>query len=360
MSKSRCTIENLIQQGQLPIEHAESAALALEVYPTKKTWLAFFDKAALIIGSVALVLSLVFFIAYNWLYMGKIGKFALVEGALVVSILAYVYLVFQRRLRLVQQLLLLVASIITGSLLALFGQVYQTGADTWHLFAGWAVLITPWVIIGRFPALWLLWLGLIHAAITLYFDVATFAMVDYEYYGILRIVLLAVLNFIAFNLWLFFLERQRSVSQAFPSKSHLSKTSQPSLALHWSSYLLGLLSAYFACRLAVIHITHEANLTLSIFGIVAWGTWCGFLWWRFYQRTLNLFMLTVLCGSLIGVIIFWAGYWLLDDWEATGFLVLALLLIGMSSIAVVWLRGVARLEHTNDAALLDTQGGRHE
>ena len=136
MTQSRRTLDTLLKKGQLPFTQTHKAAISLEVYPSKKTWLVFFDKAALIIGSVALVLSLVFFIAYNWLYMGNMGKFALVEGALTVSIIAYVILAFQRRFVRAQQLLLLVASILTGSLLALFGQVYQTGADTWQVFAG--------------------------------------------------------------------------------------------------------------------------------------------------------------------------------------------------------------------------------
>ena len=64
---------------------------------------------------------------------------------------------------------LLVAAILLGVLLALFGQTYQTGADTWELFATWAALITPWVIVGRFAGLWMLWLALLNVAIVLYF-----------------------------------------------------------------------------------------------------------------------------------------------------------------------------------------------
>ena len=170
MSQARRTIEQLLHQGFLSLKNTEAAATHLEVYPSKRTWLMFFDKALLIIGAVALVLSLVFFIAYNWQNIGKMGKFALVEGALVITIALYVALSFRKlrqRFQLIRQLLLLIASIITGSLLALFGQVYQTGADTWQLFFGWALLITPWVIIARFSALWLLWLGLINACLLL-------------------------------------------------------------------------------------------------------------------------------------------------------------------------------------------------
>ena len=252
MTQPRRTIEQLLKQGALPLSHADVAAAHLEVYPTKQTWLAFFDKALLVIGAVALVLSLVFFIAYNWMDMGKMGKFALVEGALVISIALYVALSFRQRFQLIRQLLLLIASVITGSLLALFGQVYQTGADTWQLFFGWAVLIIPWVIIARFPALWLLWLGLVNASLVLYFDVADFAFANYLYQGILQIGLLAAVNFMALNLWLFFIENKRSSQTSIPESVSYTKVD-----LHWSTYVVGLLSTYF---IAVDHISAMGKL----------------------------------------------------------------------------------------------------
>ena len=86
MSQPRRTVEHLLKQGILPLTHANDAAIHLQVYPSKRSWLVFFDKAMLIIGAIALVLSLVFFIAYNWINMGKMGKFALVEGLSLIHI----------------------------------------------------------------------------------------------------------------------------------------------------------------------------------------------------------------------------------------------------------------------------------
>src|SRR5690606_26743262 len=116
---------------------------------------------------------------------------ALVEGALVITIALYVALSFRRQFQLIRQLLLLIASIITGSLLALFGQIYQTGADTWQLFFAWAILITPWVVIARFPALWLLWLGLINALLLLYLDVAHLPFISHHLQNISQVAVLA-------------------------------------------------------------------------------------------------------------------------------------------------------------------------
>ncbi|WP_201582648.1 DUF2157 domain-containing protein [Psychrobacter immobilis] len=372
MTQLRRTIEQLLSQGTLPIEKADTAALFLDVYPSKRTWLQFFDKALLIIGAVALVLSLVLFIAYNWLYMGKLAKFALVEGALVITIALYVALSFRRRFAFVRQLLLLIASIITGSLLALFGQVYQTGADTWQLFFGWAVLITPWVIIARFPALWLLWLGLINAVTLFYTDTSLFFGIGYYYQDFWQFTAITIINFIAFYLWLICFEDKRgsglsnlktsnlslsdlslsSVTTDITTNSKLDTFNLASTAakssLHWSTYVVGLLSTYTITYLTISTFFDNKNILLFLVAVSLWLGWCVFMHWRFRKRTTDLLMLTYLSGSVIAVVVFILGKALLSDFDAGGFLLLGLVLIGMSSYAVVWLRKVARLKKENN------------
>ena len=373
MSQARRTIEQLLHQGLLPLKNTEAAATHLEVYPSKRTWLMFFDKALLIIGAVALVLSLVFFIAYNWQNIGKMGKFALVEGALVITIALYVALSFRQlrqRFQLIRQLLLLIASIITGSLLALFGQVYQTGADTWQLFFGWALLITPWVLIARFPTLWLLWLGLINACLLLYLDVANLQFINHRLQNVSQVAILALFNFIAFYSWLISCDNKKpfSASKFFnrinPKKSTADITtndvkhtlnnskinsSPTKSSLHWSTYVVGSLSTFFMTYLAIVTVFDSGNIWATLIAILVWLGWCGFMFWQFYQRRIDLLMLTYLSFSMIIVVMFWVGKWLLDDFDAAGFLVLALLLIGMSSAAVVWLRKVGRINNDDTA-----------
>ena len=374
MSQSRRTIEQLLKRGILPITNADAASTQLEIYPNARTWLTFFDKALLIIGAVALVLSLVFFIAYNWLNMGKMGKFALVEAGLVISIVLYTALSFRQRFQLIRQLLLFIASVITGSLLALLGQVYQTGADTWQLFFGWAVLITPWVVIARFPALWLLWLGLINACLMLYLDVANFSLINDTYQSITQVAMLALMNFIAFNLWLVSIDKPNSqpisIHKSPANKASNYKTSAPLVtskinqltksSLHWSTYVVGLLSTCFITYLAIVPVFENINSLATLVSAIAWLGWCGFMLWRFYQRRVDLLMLTYLSFSIITVVMFWVGESLLDNFDAGGFLILTLLLIGMSSAAVVWLRKVARLNNENDLSSTVARGDNYE
>ena len=359
MSHARRTIEQLLQQDILPLKNAEAAATYLEVYPSKRTWLDFFNKALLIIGAVALVLSLVFFIAYNWQNLGKIGKFALVEGALAITIALYVSLSFRRQFQLIRQLLLLIASIITGSLLALFGQIYQTGADTWQLFFAWAILITPWVVIARFPALWLLWLGLINAFLLLYLDVANLQFIKYSLQNISQVAILALFNFIAFYSWLIGFDNKTSSSIPYlfhrinvKKSTAQINSAQTNSSLHWSTYVVGFLSTFFMTYLAIVTVFDNGNIWATLIATLLWLGWCGFMLWQFYQRRLDLLMLTYLSFSIITVVMFWVGKWLLDDFEGGGFLLLALLLIGMSSAAVVWLRKVAYINNDDTTSFI--------
>ena len=108
----------------------------------------------------------IFFIAYNWQDIGRYARFGLVEGALVVALA----IVFRTGVdRLAGQAALLACALLAGALFALIGQTYQTGADTFELFATWALAILPWVILARFAPLWLLWLAIVNAAVSAYY-----------------------------------------------------------------------------------------------------------------------------------------------------------------------------------------------
>ncbi len=363
MSQTRRAIEQLVKQHKLPIEHVDAAARHLQVYPSKRGWLNFFDKALLIIGAVALVLSLVFFVAYNWQNLGKVGKFALVEGALVITITLYVALSFRRKFKFIRQLLLLIASVITGSLLALFGQVYQTGADTWQLFFGWAVLIIPWVFIARFPALWLLWLGLMNAFLVLYLDVVDLSFINNSYQSTLQFALFALVNFVALNLWLIFSDNKNSLnSKVFNTNGSTANqiVLQTQSSLHWSSYVVGLVSTITITSVALITAFENNNALVILLSLSLWLGWAAFIYWRFYQRDTDLLMLTYLCFSIIVVVIVWVNKLLFSAlWEAGGFLLLALLLIAMSSAAVVWLRRVANESNQNSEIAASSGGAEH-
>ena len=120
------------------------------------------------LGTVALASAIIFFFAFNWDDLPRMAKFGLVEAAIVAALLACWRVDLDS---MPGKAVLMLLSLLTGALLALTGQIYQTGADTYELFGWWAVLILPWVLVGRFSPLWLVWLALLNLTVHFYFSI---------------------------------------------------------------------------------------------------------------------------------------------------------------------------------------------
>lgn len=130
-------------------------------------WFLWVRQMLLSYGSALVLAGIIYFFAYNWAEMGKFLKFGLIEVGIVACIVgSYV----RGRERASSKILLLGGSVLVGVLLAVYGQIYQTGADAYELFIGWSVLIFGWVIISEFAALWLLWLTLLNSGAILYWE----------------------------------------------------------------------------------------------------------------------------------------------------------------------------------------------
>lgn len=134
--------------------------------PPPKAWSAFLQALLLWMGVLLVLAGVVFFFAYNWHALGRFARFALLEGAIVAAALG-AWRLWPRPLG---QALLTVAAVLVGPLLAVYGQAYQTGADAWELFAGWAALVLPWVLLARSQPLWLLLLTLVNLALALHWE----------------------------------------------------------------------------------------------------------------------------------------------------------------------------------------------
>jgi len=104
-----------------------------------------------VLAAALLGLGLIFWIAANWEALGRLGRFALLQGTVLVMGLGALG---RPALRVPLALLVLLA---TGALFAYFGQTYQTGADPWQLFALWAALTLPLCLALRSDVLWTPW-----------------------------------------------------------------------------------------------------------------------------------------------------------------------------------------------------------
>lgn len=146
--------------------------IAARRYPTAAAairdeafWARWGLRALLALGAGQFLAGVVFFFAYNWNDLSDVAKFAVVESAVTIAALGALAVGLDHMFG---QVLLVAASVLTGVLLAVIGQVYQTGADVFELFLAWAVLILPWTVISRSAVQWLLWLVIAEVALWLY------------------------------------------------------------------------------------------------------------------------------------------------------------------------------------------------
>lgn len=122
-------------------------------------WARWAARLCLLIGSALVLAAVVYFFAFNWDALSRMQKLGLPQVAMLAALLAGRRVGFRR---IGGQLLLMAAAICAGVSFAMFGQVYQTGADAFGFFGMWAVCIFPWVIAGAFAPLWALWFTLVN------------------------------------------------------------------------------------------------------------------------------------------------------------------------------------------------------
>ena len=291
------------------------------VLPDRTRWRRFLDQLLLWLGVVMVAASVIFFLAYNWHDLGRYAKFALTEG-MIVAALAVLW--WQGLERIGGKAALLAAALFTGALLALIGQTYQTGADTFELFAVWAVAILPWALLARLPALWVLWLALANLAVVLYFQAFR------GFFGLIftterQLWLLFGLNTIALALW-----------------EGLALAGIAWLRERWALRLLATASGACVTALAVFAVFDK---TAFGWALPVWLAWLGAAYALYRRRIRDLFVLAG--GVLSSVVVVASGLsrLLLEARaDAGGLFFIGLVIIAMSAAGGYWLKNVANEE----------------
>lgn len=324
MTSRRSELLNWIECGALESGNGLQAARVAGILPDSARWLRIIDGLLLLTGALALASGVVFFVAFNWDALGRFGKFALVQALLLAAVLLYWRL---GPLKTAGQAALLVAAILLGVLLALYGQTYQTGADPWQLFATWALLMLPWAAVGRFAPLWLLWLLLLNLAATLYYD-ARFGLLGAAFASKDDLVwLLFLLNSLAWVVW-------EGAARRFDWLS-LGR---------WPVRLIATASGLAITLLVLRSIFDPDSPPMAL----AWGVyivWLGALYLAYRQRPpglgTDLYMLAGACLSVIVCVTGFAGWLLIDAAaSAAALLAIALLVIVQAGAAAAWLRRI--------------------
>lgn len=316
-----------IADGHVVRGREQDAMRLAGLFPDAAEWRWFADQLLLWLAVILSGAALVFFLAYNWDDMGRYAKFALAEVAIGLSLIACWH---YDAARLAGKASLLLASLFVGALLALVGQIYQTGADTYELFAVWAVAITPWVLLARLPALWLMWLLLLDLSLMLYLK--TFGGLWGWTMSERR------------QLWIFFLFN----TFAWAAWEMLSLFWAQQGRSAWAARVLAVLSGVLVTILAFDAIFidflhhHAAQPANRVAAGVAYLAWLAAVQWVFRRKIPDLF---VLAGAVLSIVIVfnaWVAKNILHHSDAGGFLLVGLLLIASSALGGMFLKKIAK------------------
>jgi uncharacterized membrane protein len=318
---ARALVLEWTDRGAIPQERLGDALAIAGVRPDREAWRMFLDRLLLWCGTLFLGAGAIFLIAANWGRLGAFAQFAAVETAVLGAAIAACVLGVDRT---AGKALLLLATLLLGGLLALVGQTYQTGADSWQLFAAWAALALPWAIVARFPAFWVLWILLLNLGVGLYVYelpvrgsiVLTTEQQVWTLFGV---------NTLAWLVWELLVHTRGWRDE------------------RWAVRVLAVASGGLITGLAVVAVFSDE----SVLPFVVYGAWLAALYFVYRRRLFDLFMVA---GACLSVIVFAAtalGALLLDSLEGIGFLLIAAAVIGLSAGAARWIRHMAA-EHAHE------------
>lgn len=252
-------------------EERVAKTLKESVYNDKEAWQKFLRLFFISLGVGFTMLGIVFFFAYNWADLHKFTKIGLTEGVLITATILTLLPKINDNIK---NIILTGASVLVGILFAVFGQIYQTGANAYDFFLAWTIFATLWVLVSNFTPLWLLYLVLINTTFILYSQ-----QVAKDWSGIFICTLLFIINVaVLISVPLF-------VKKKTP---------------HWFLNIVALASISYATIGIVIGIfyKYEATFPLLIlitFIVFALGIWHGL-------KTKSGFYLSVIPFSLIIIV----------------------------------------------------------
>ncbi|NQZ30875.1 MAG: DUF2157 domain-containing protein [Oceanospirillaceae bacterium] len=167
MQNNRARVLGWVQEGLIEHKDIAAAMQVAQAQPRSHQWRHFIKQLLLWLSVICVCSGVIFFFAYNWQALSRMTRFALVESAMLVVSLSYLRCSGNESLKIA---LLMAMTLLTGALLALVGQTYQTGADPWQLFIIWSALITPWALLASSSVMWIFWLLLLNLGCVLLFQ----------------------------------------------------------------------------------------------------------------------------------------------------------------------------------------------
>ncbi len=320
---SRKVIESLYAHGKLSLEDKNSILNILSTEPIERAWGLWVSWLLLFLGITLILSGITFFFAYNWASMSPIIKLSIIQVGLVTCLFGAFFYSLDN---LPGQLLLLCASIFVGVFMAVFGQIYQTGADSYQLFMMWAVLILGWTLISKFSSQWALFLIISNVFLMLWHDQDIQRSNEALNLQAFIYTYLLILNTIALLLREFFVIKKNCLW----------------LQARWTRNLIVLILVVTMFNSVCIWIFEETSLIIFLNGALGiLGHGIIFLFYRYKQ--VDIWPLTiVLFSSCLLVLIVFFNIFLVDAKSSGVFFVLACIALAVFSVAAMYLRMIMK------------------
>lgn len=260
-------------------EKSINKLLEEQIYSNKKSWHTFLRLFFISLGVGFTMAGILFFFAYNWAELHKFIKIGLIEGVLILIIA----LILFSKIRLdIKNILLTGASILVGVLFAVFGQIYQTGANAYDFFLGWTLFITIWVVISNFAPLWLVYITLINTTIVLYSQ-----QVAHDWSELFLLNILFIVNVIFLLI-------------SIVGKKIIKETNSP----NWFTNTLALAItgiSTFGISLGLFDNYQENLQTLVLLTLILYavGIWYGLKEKNSFYLAIIAFSVIVICSSIL-------------------------------------------------------------
>lgn len=322
---NRHLIEMLYGHGQISRAARDQGLVFLSPHTAWGMWV---SRLLLMCGAALILSGIVYFFAFNWQAIPAFAKLALIQGAMIICLAGAAFFKLQR---LSGQICLLSASLFVGVFMAVFGQIYQTGADAYQLFMMWSLLTFGWTVISCFAAQWIFWLSITNLFIILGWQQAVSLPEDMAF---LLFTCLAGVNGIALAL------REYGLSQ----KGYLW------LAPKWVRVQLALASLVCLLIPIIIWIIEPEDAPFSLvlsamIGLIGHG-----LFYYIYRHCLKdmwVLAATILSVCLMAEAILFKFFF---DVSAVMFLVMGGITLGVFAIAIQYLRKTAKQMEAENVA----------
>jgi uncharacterized membrane protein len=273
------------EEGLLDAQQMSVLAEQDPFAPDAADWKLLVERVCTAAGVILLSAGVIFFFAWNWEAMHRFAKFALALGGLsAFAALAF----FASAASIVYRSALLGCCIATGSVLALIGQTYQTGADVWQLFALWALLMIPWASLSGSAACWGLFWAVGQLALLAFFGQSQWhgLFVGLEGYQALLVIALANLALLVIfeRFYTHLLAQPGRAVQRLACFALLAALGSGGAAAWWSGEYMPLLFASLLGSGAMLVFYRQVRLDLPILAMT--------LFWLIISATSGLIRLT--------------------------------------------------------------------